>query len=164
MSRLVKFVGTLVLALGVSTPAHAIVGGNDADPGEYPYVAHILIDKNFSCTGTLVTPRHVVTAAHCSTLVPAAWPTSHRQAGAADRVSIGSHGSVGKLTGYGSDGEHHVASAVHVNRGWAGLGSVGHDAMIIEFERPREAPVKVASAGRALPLVTGKWRRLPASA
>ncbi len=149
MSRLVTFVSTIVLALGVSAPAHAVVGGNDAEPGEYPYVAHILIDRSFQCTGTLVTPRHVITAAHCSSLAPggiANVPIG--QPGQLIELSIGAHRTPsGSLTGYESDGEHHVASAVHVNPGWAGLGSVGHDAAIVELDTPSaKAPVKVASA------------------
>jgi secreted trypsin-like serine protease len=147
MSRLLKLVSTLVLAFGVSSPAHAIVGGKDAEPGEYPYVAHILIDKNFQCTGTLVTARHVVTAAHCSALVPggvANVPLG--QPGQLIELSIGAHATPsGSLTGYESDGEEHVAAAVHVNPGWAGLGSVGHDAAVIELDAPSaKAPVKIA--------------------
>jgi trypsin len=150
MSRFAAFVSTLALALGVSSPAHAVVGGNDADPGEYPYVAHILIDRSFQCTGTLVTPRHVVTAAHCSSLAPggiANVPIG--QPGQLIEVSIGAHetpaGSL--LGGHESDGEHHVASAVHVNPGWAGLGSVSHDAAIVELDTPSaKQPVKIASA------------------
>ena len=66
MRRLIPFLATLALALGASAPAQAIVGGKDAAPGEYPYIAHIVIDGNFQCTGTLVTPRFVVTAAPVS--------------------------------------------------------------------------------------------------
>src|SRR5687767_12130511 len=109
MSRLVTFVSTIVLALGVSAPAHAVVGGNDAERGEYPYVAHILIDRNFQCTGTLVTARHVITAAHCSSLAPggvANVPIG--QPGQLIEVSVGAHETPsGSLTGYESDGEHH---------------------------------------------------------
>lgn len=149
MSRLLKLVSALVLAFGVSSPAHAIVGGHDAAPGEYPYVAHILIDKNFQCTGTLVTPRHVVTAAHCSSLAPggiANVPIG--QPGQLIELSIGAHATPsGSLTSYDSDGEEHVAAAVHVNPGWAGIGSVGHDAAVIELDTPsQKPPVKIASA------------------
>jgi secreted trypsin-like serine protease len=150
MSRLVTFVSTLALALGVSSPAHAIVGGNDAAPDEYPYIAHIVIDGNFQCTGTLVTPRHVITAAHCGSLAPggvANVPIG--QPGQLIELSIGAHRTPTSslLGGYESDGEKHVATAVHVNPGWAGLGSVSHDAAIIELDTPSaKTPVKVASA------------------
>jgi trypsin len=150
MSRLLALASTLALMLGMGSSAHAIVGGNDAAPGEYPYVAHILIDRSFQCTGTLVTARHVVTAAHCSSLAPggiANVPIG--QPGQLIEVSIGAHetptGSL--LGGYESDGEKHVARAVHVNPGWAGIGSVSHDAAIVELDTPSaKQPVKVASA------------------
>src|SRR5919106_79655 len=114
MSRVGALVATAVLALGVSSPAHAVVGGNDADPAEYPYVAHILIDRSFQCTGTLVTPTHVVTAAHCSSLAPggiANVPIG--QPGQLIELSIGAHKTPSaSLLGYRSDGEKHVAKNV----------------------------------------------------
>ena len=59
--------GALVLGAGLFTSsAHAIVGGQDAAEGEYPYVAHVTINKLFGCTGTLVAPTWVVTAGQCS--------------------------------------------------------------------------------------------------
>lgn len=57
MPKLRTLVATLVVGLGMSAPAQAVVGGQDATPGEYPYVAHLLIDRAFQCTGTLVTHR-----------------------------------------------------------------------------------------------------------
>jgi secreted trypsin-like serine protease len=150
MSRGVTIVATLALVLGVSSPAHAVVGGNDAAPGEYPYVAHILIDRAFQCTGTLVTPRHVVTAAHCSSLAPggiANVPIG--QPGQLIELSIGAHRtpSASLVRGYESDGEEHVARTVFVSPGWAGLGSVSHDAAVVELDRPSsKTPVKIASA------------------
>jgi trypsin len=150
MKWLPTLLSTVVLALGVSSPAHAIVGGNDAAPGEYPYVAHILIDRSFQCTGTLVTPTHVVTAAHCSSLAPggiANVPIG--QPGQLIEVSVGAHAtpSASLLGGYESDGEEHTAKAVHVNPGWAGLGSVSHDVAVIELSTPSsKPPVKIASA------------------
>jgi trypsin len=150
MSRLVTFLATVALALGVSSPAQAVVGGNDADPGEYPYIAHIVIDRSFQCTGTLVTPLYVVTAAHCSSLAPggiANVPIG--QPGQLIELSIGAHKtpSATLLGGYESEGEKHVAKTVFVNPGWAGLGSVSHDAAVIELDTPSsKAPVKIASA------------------
>jgi trypsin len=150
MSRLVASLATVALGLGVSSPAYAVVGGNDAAPGQYPYVAHILIDRYFQCTGTLVTPRHVVTAAHCASLAPggiANVPIG--QPGQLIELSIGARKtpSASLLGGYQSDGEKHVAGTVSVNPGWAGLGSVSHDAAIIELDTPSsKAAMKVASA------------------
>ena len=150
MTLLRTLLATLVLSLGVTAPAHAVVGGNDAEPGEYPYVAHVLIDRAFQCTGTLVTPTHVVTAAHCSSLVPggvANVPIG--QPGQLIEVSIGAHRtpSTSLTRGYQSDGEHRIGKWVSVSPGWAGLGSVSHDAAVVELDSPStRTPVKIASA------------------
>jgi trypsin len=150
VKRFLPLFAAVALSLGVTSPARAVVGGNDAAPGEYPFVAHILIDRSFQCTGTLVTPRHVVTAAHCSSVVPggiANVPLG--QPGQLIEVSVGAYRtpSSSLLGGYESDGEEHVAKNVFVNPGWAGLGSVSHDVAVIELSTPSsKPPVKIASA------------------
>ncbi|KAG0426151.1 hypothetical protein HPB47_026727 [Ixodes persulcatus] len=46
-----------------------IVGGRESEPGAWPWMAAIYINSggvnSAACGGALVTPRHVVTAAHC---------------------------------------------------------------------------------------------------
>lgn len=45
-----------------------VVGGKDADPGEYPYFASMIQnfdDGTYICGGTLITPNAVLFAAHC---------------------------------------------------------------------------------------------------
>lgn len=44
--------------------------GSEAEPGEFPWMVHLLIQQNgddewFSCSGTLISDSHVLTAAHC---------------------------------------------------------------------------------------------------
>jgi secreted trypsin-like serine protease len=150
MPPLRTLLATLAVMAGFAAPAQAIVGGQDASPGEYPYVAHIVIDRAFQCTGTLVTPTHVVTAAHCASLVPggvANVPIG--QPGQLIEVSLGAHRtpSASLTGGYQSEGEKHVAKSVSVAPGWAGLGSVSSDVAVVELPAPSaNAPVKIASA------------------
>jgi secreted trypsin-like serine protease len=72
-------VTTAALLAATAAPSSAVVGGNDASPGEYPSVAEITFGP-FLCTGTLITPNWVLTAGHCSNITagtvasPASWP------------------------------------------------------------------------------------------
>ena len=141
---------TVALALGVTAPAHAIVGGNDASRGEYPFIAFISIDRAFACTGSLVTPTHVVTAAHCGSIAPGGQANVPiGQPGQLIEVSIGAYEqpTIWLDAGLESDGQQFVAKSVSVNPGWLGLGSVSHDVAVIELPSPASAPpVKIASA------------------
>lgn len=57
-----------VLALPVAAPerpAVPILGGAEVEPGAWPEVVAVLFPGNNICTGTLVSERVVLTAAHC---------------------------------------------------------------------------------------------------
>ena len=46
----------------------SIVGGTEAEPGEFPFLAMILrggVGGSLMCGGSLVSPNRVVTAGHC---------------------------------------------------------------------------------------------------
>lgn len=48
--------------------ATRIVGGAEADAGEYPWMARVDISlgsASMSCGGAIITATHVVTASHC---------------------------------------------------------------------------------------------------
>src|ERR687897_304613 len=68
-----------VLLAAAAAPSSAVVGGQDASPGEYPAVAEITFGP-FLCTGTLIEPTRVLSAGHCSSVTgaavatPVTWP------------------------------------------------------------------------------------------
>ena len=124
-----------VLALAVS-PAAAVVGGNDAESGEYPAVAEITFGP-FLCTGTLIAPNWVLSAGHCGSVTgaavasPASWPAPLID------VRIGGNRS--------GEGERVPVRRVLLHPDY--LLTMGYDISLLELTRASsKAPVKVAGA------------------
>jgi secreted trypsin-like serine protease len=133
---LVSALATASLALAAS-PSAAIVGGNDASPGEYPAVAQISYGL-FSCTGTLIAPDTVLTAGHCSSVdagtvgTPVTWPAPLID------VRIGGHRD--------GEGERVPVKSVVAHQNY--LATKGYDISLLKLSRAStQPPVKVAGAG-----------------
>lgn len=135
--RRVLAVSVTVAALVGAAPASAVVGGQDASPGEYPAVAEITFGP-FLCTGTLVTPTSVLTAGHCGSVTgavvatPASWPPQLIDA------------RIGGVTQ--SDGEHRSVSRVVMHPNY--LLTSGYDISLLQLSQSSTmAPTQVAGAG-----------------
>ncbi|XP_043247697.1 transmembrane protease serine 12-like [Amphibalanus amphitrite] len=61
--------GRVPLSATAPAPVPSILGGEAAFPGQYPWQARILVREGHSyvhrCGGTIITDRHVLSAAHC---------------------------------------------------------------------------------------------------
>lgn len=69
MRRALALLAGCIAAAVVATPAAAVVGGSPATPGSFPSLAFISDNlgggETAYCTGTVVSPDVVMTAAHC---------------------------------------------------------------------------------------------------
>jgi len=78
---------------GPTPPNIRIVGGQDATLGQYPWLVNLGYQRNgagetlFKCGGTLIGPRHVVTAAHCVTDLPSGFALAVVRVGEHDLAS-----------------------------------------------------------------------------
>ena len=126
----------LVLAL-TAAPSGAVVGGQDADPGEYPAVAEITFGP-FLCTGTLISPTWVLSAGHCSSVTGALVATPASYPPALINVRIGGVSQ--------DDGETVPVSQVVMHPDY--LLTSGYDISLLRLTRASSmAPSQVAGAG-----------------
>ncbi|XP_076295329.1 chymotrypsin-1-like [Lasioglossum baleicum] len=55
------------LAFATADEAERIVGGKEAEPGQFPYMASLRVRNRHICGGGIIDANHILTAAHCVT-------------------------------------------------------------------------------------------------
>lgn len=128
---------------GVPTAGASIVGGHPVTIEEFPSLAYIEAVEGkhgFSCTGTVVAPRIVLTAAHCVENVEQGTITPTKAYALSTGVADPTKAEPGNI--------FHVV-ATHVFSGFD-PGLLHGDAAILVLDRPTAAPpVPLAGAGDA---------------
>jgi len=140
MRRILLAAAAIAASLVFATPSAAVVGGRDAAPGAYPAVAEIRFGSSFLCTGTLIAPRWVLTAGHCSSITgaavasPAAWPPQ--------LIDV----RIGSVTPRA--GERARVRRVVIQPNY--LLNIGYDIALLELSTAsRKTPARVVGAGGA---------------
>lgn len=133
-------------AVAGAQPAQAIVGGGAAAPGEYPYVANVVIGGAGGCSGSLVAPTWVITAGHCVTaLGPAGIPSQATLPPGEFEVTLGTIESDGSADSTKAVEKTGVVS-VHVDPNYAASNGTGSDVGLLELAEPSKLdPVLIAA-------------------
>src|SRR4051794_11369870 len=133
---------TLLCALAFqAAPANAVVGGQPAAPGTFPYVANILIGGAVGCPGTLISPPWVLTAGHCGSVTgaagvptPVAWPAPFYTV------------QLGTVRADGTGGETHSVTQVVVDSDYIVTNGIGNDVTLLKLDKPSAiATMKIAA-------------------
>nr|XP_006825500.1 PREDICTED: plasminogen-like [Saccoglossus kowalevskii] len=89
--------GVQAIPPSTSLPGTAIVGGAPATPHSWPWAAQLKFQGNHYCAATLIHPKWVVTAAHCTQEIWVGFSKVHLGSHSRDQIDVGKEVQIGTL-------------------------------------------------------------------
>jgi secreted trypsin-like serine protease len=137
-----------LLALGLlggwpSSPADAVVGGRDAPPGSFAFVAYVDISGQASCTGDLIAPTWVLTAGHCTAVTGAFGAPLGGVTLPPSSYTV----TLGTPNADHSGGQTFAVRNVYADPDYFVANGTGSDAALLELDHPATVPpVQIAAS------------------
>jgi secreted trypsin-like serine protease len=143
-ATLIAVIAALPLAAPTRAASPRVVGGHDAPAGSFGAVADVSVSGAFSCSGTLIAPDWVLTAAHCTSvtgsLTDGAVPTPVAYPPTAFGVTLGT------VRADGAGGESHQVSQVVIDPAYGSDGGGGNDVALLQLDHASAvAPISIAA-------------------
>lgn len=131
--------GAVALAMVPSGFAGAVVGGVAVPPGTYPWLVRVGNPVEGYCSGSLVSPRHILTAAHCVAKKP-------------DKPE-------GMFAHFHTETRPDTVRVIRTERPPWALGNARNtDVAVLTLERQvRTTPIMLVPSGATAPISPGRW-------
>ena len=106
-----------------------IIGGVDTAPNQYPWQVLLLMEDGRGCGGSIISAKHVLTAAHCVTVPKTTMPINSTEV----RIFVGLHALATVV-----DHERTLVSQILVHPEYTGMGIFGshYDVAILTMSTP----------------------------
>ena len=108
-----------------------IVGGVDTEPNQYPWQVLLLMEDGRGCGGSIISAKHVLTAAHCVTVPKTTMPINSTEV----RIFVGLHALATVV-----DHERTLVSQILIHpeyaKGFLGIFGSHYDVAILTMSTP----------------------------